>query len=229
MHVMEERDLKILIADDEKDLRQLLNDQLTGAGYLVIQAEDGNKALDLFKMEKPDMAILDIMMPGMDGLSVLAKIRETSEMPVLLLTAKGDEIDKVSGLRLGADDYLVKPWGMNELLARIEVQKRHLKLEKSSEKVIVSGNLRMAIENGIIEKNGKVINLNAKEYHILMYFAQNRGKIVTKRQIYQGAWEEEYLYDDNTIMVQISHLRSKIDDEQEKHIETLIGIGYRFT
>lgn len=229
MHAMEERDLKILIADDEKDLRQLLNDQLTGAGYLVIQAEDGNKALDLFKMEKPDMAILDIMMPGMDGLSVLAKIRETSEMPVLLLTAKGDEIDKVSGLRLGADDYLVKPWGMNELLARIEVQKRHLKLEKSSEKVIVSGNLRMDFENGIIEKNGKVINLNAKEYHILMYFAQNRGKIVTKRQIYQGAWEEEYLYDDNTIMVQISHLRSKIDDEQEKHIETLIGIGYRFT
>lgn len=229
MHAMEERDLKILIADDEKDLRQLLNDQLTGAGYLVIQAEDGNKALDLFKMEKPDMAILDIMMPGMDGLSVLAKIRETSEMPVLLLTAKGDEIDKVSGLRLGADDYLVKPWGMNELLARIEVQKRHLKLEKSAEKVITSGNLRMDFENGIIEKNGKVINLNAKEYHILMYFAQNRGKIVTKRQIYQGAWEEEYLYDDDTIMVQISHLRSKIDDEQEKHIETLIGIGYRFT
>lgn len=229
MHAMEECDLKILIADDEKDLRQLLNDQLTGAGYLVIQAEDGNKALDLFKMEKPDMAILDIMMPGMDGLSVLAKIRETSEMPVLLLTAKGDEIDKVSGLRLGADDYLVKPWGMNELLARIEVQKRHLKLEKSTEKVITSGNLRMDFENGIIEKNGKVINLNAKEYHILMYFAQNRGKIVTKRQIYQGAWEEEYLYDDNTIMVQISHLRSKIDDEQEKHIETLIGIGYRFT
>lgn len=229
MHAMEERDLKILIADDEKDLRQLLNDQLTGAGYLVIQAEDGNKALDLFKMEKPDMAILDIMMPGMDGLSVLAKIRETSEMPVLLLTAKGDEIDKVSGLRLGADDYLVKPWGMNELLARIEVQKRHLKLEKTAEKVITSGNLRMDFENGIIEKNGKVINLNAKEYHILMYFAQNRGKIVTKRQIYQGAWEEEYLYDDNTIMVQISHLRSKIDDEQEKHIETLIGIGYRFT
>ena len=229
MHAMEERDLKILIADDEKDLRQLLNDQLTGAGYLVIQAEDGNKALDLFKMEKPDMAILDIMMPGMDGLSVLAKIRETSEMPVLLLTAKGDEIDKVSGLRLGADDYLVKPWGMNELLARIEVQKRHLKLEKTAEKVITSGHLRMDFENGIIEKNGKVINLNAKEYHILMYFAQNRGKIVTKRQIYQGAWEEEYLYDDNTIMVQISHLRSKIDDEQEKHIETLIGIGYRFT
>ena len=229
MHAMEERDLKILIADDEKDLRQLLNDQLTGAGYLVIQAEDGNKALDLFKMEKLDMAILDIMMPGMDGLSVLAKIRETSEMPVLLLTAKGDEIDKVSGLRLGADDYLVKPWGMNELLARIEVQKRHLKLEKSTEKEIMSGNLRMDFENGIIEKNGKVINLNAKEYHILMYFAQNRGKIVTKRQIYQGAWEEEYLYDDNTIMVQISHLRSKIDDEQEKHIETLIGIGYRFT
>lgn len=221
--------MKILIADDEKDLGRLLYDQLTGAGYSVIQAEDGNQALALFRNEKPDMAILDVMMPGMDGLSVLSKIRETSEMPVLMLTARGDEIDKVSGLRLGADDYLVKPWGMNELLARIEVQKRHLRLEQPKESIIVSGSLKMDFENGVIEKNGKMISLNAKEYHILKYFAENRGKIVTKRQIYEDAWQEEYLYDDNTIMVQISHLRAKIDDDQEKHIETLISIGYRFT
>ena len=221
--------MKILIADDEKDLRRLLYDQLTGAGYSVIQAQEGNEATRLFLSEKPDMAILDVMMPGMDGFSVLSKIREVSEMPVLLLTARGDEIDKVSGLRLGADDYLVKPWGMNELLARIEVQKRHLRLEKPKENVVFSGSLKMDFENGVIEKNGKAISLNAKEYHILKYFAKNRGKIVTKRQIYEEAWQEEYLYDDNTIMVQISHLRAKIDDEQEKHLETLIGIGYRFT
>lgn len=221
--------MKILIADDEKDLRQLLNDQLTGAGYSVIQAEDGMRAMELFLKENPDLAILDVMMPGMDGLSVLSKIREKSQMPVILLTARGDEIDKVSGLRLGADDYLVKPWGMNELLARIEVQKRHLKTEGPKENVIHSGSLKMDFENGRIEKNGKEIPLNAKEYHILKYFAENRGKIVTKRQIYEEAWQDEYLYDDNTIMVQISHLRAKIDDDQEKHVETLIGIGYRFT
>lgn len=221
--------MKILIADDEKDLRQLLNDQLTCAGYNVIQAEDGRQAMELFLKENPDLAILDVMMPGMDGLSVLSKIREKSQMPVILLTARGDEIDKVSGLRLGADDYLVKPWGMNELLARIEVQKRHLKPESPKENMILSGSLKMDFENGVIEKNGKELSLNAKEYHILKYFAENRGKIVTKRQIYEEAWQDEYLYDDNTIMVQISHLRAKIDDDQEKHVETLIGIGYRFT
>ena len=223
--------MKILIAEDEKDLRQLLYDQLTGEGYTVIEAEDGRKALDLYNSVKPDMAILDIMMPQMDGLSVLSKIRESSEMPVILLTARGDEIDKVSGLRLGADDYLVKPWGMNELLARIEVQKRHLKLDeaKGCDEVIVSGNLHMDFVNGVVEKDGKVISLNAKEYYILKFFAENRGRVLTKKQIYQGAWQDEYMYDDNTIMVQISHLRSKIDDDDNKHIETLIGIGYRFT
>lgn len=113
--------MKILIAEDEKDLRMLLADQLSSVGYTVIGAENGAEALRLYDKEKPDMAILDIMMPVMDGLSVLSKIRETSEMPIILLTARGEEVDKVGGLRLGADDYLVKPWSMNELLARIEV------------------------------------------------------------------------------------------------------------
>ena len=220
--------MKILIAEDEKDLRQLLYDQLTGAGYMVIQAEDGQKALELFKSDPPDMALLDVMMPATDGFSVLSKIRETSEMPVIMLSARGDEIDKVSGLRLGADDYLVKPWSMSELLARIEVQKRHIKSEKQKNDVIVSGSLKMDFTNGSIEKDGKALVLNAKEFLLLKYFAENRGKILTKKQIYGEVWQEEYLYDDNTIMVQISHLRSKIDDEKEKHIETLIGIGYRF-
>ncbi|MCR5848072.1 MAG: response regulator transcription factor [Lachnospiraceae bacterium] len=222
------KNLKILIAEDEKDLRRLLYDQLTGEGYEVIEAGDGKRALDLFNSEKPDMAILDIMMPVTDGLSVLSKIRESSEMPVIMLTARGDEIDKVSGLRLGADDYLVKPWGMNELLARIEVQKRHLKLDEEKKEVLVSGNLLMDFTNGVIEKDGKAITLNAKEFNILKFFAENCGKVLTKKQIYQEAWQDEYMYDDNTIMVQISHLRSKIDDEENRHIETLIGIGYRF-
>ena len=220
--------MKILIAEDEKDLRELLFDQLTEVGYDVLQAQNGKEALELFQSAKPDLAILDIMMPVMDGLSVLSKIRETSDMPVIFLTARGEEIDKVSGLRLGADDYLVKPWGRNELLARIEVQKRHIKTEKTESEVIVSSGLKMDFSNGVIEKNGSILNLNAKEYHILKFFAENRGKVVTKKQIYQAVWEDDYLYDDNTIMVHLSHLRSKIEDDNEKHIETLIGIGYRF-
>lgn len=220
--------LKILIADDERDLRKLLSEQLMEAGYSVMEASNGKEAYRIFENENPDMAIIDIMMPYMDGLSLLAKIREHSGMPVILLTAKGEEIDKVSGLRLGADDYIVKPWGMNELLARIEVQKRHIKNENEKQHVIVTGNLWMDFLNGVVKNNGKIINLNAKEYLILEFFALNMGKVLTKRQIYQEVWKEEYMYDDNTIMVQISHLRAKINDEEHKHIETLIGIGYRF-
>ena len=219
--------MKILIAEDDKDLRHLLYEQLTGEGYDVVSASNGKEAYDMFVSESPDMAILDIMMPLMDGFSLLTKIRETSEMPVIFLTAKGDESDKVSGLRLGADDYLVKPWSLNELLARIEVQKRHIK-KNTSDAVITAGNLRMDFTNGIIEKNGKPVGLNAKEYHILKYLSENAGRVVTKKQIYQAVWQDEYIYDDNTIMVQISHLRSKIDDDENKHIDTLVGIGYRF-
>ena len=144
--------MKILIAEDERDIRMLLHDQLTGAGYTVAMAADGEEALKLFNSDDIDMAIFDIMMPKMDGLSLLAKIRETSEMPVILLTARGEEIDKVSGLRLGADDYLVKPWGMNELLARIEVQKRHIRSAAESSEVIVSGNLRMDFGTALLRR-----------------------------------------------------------------------------
>jgi DNA-binding response OmpR family regulator len=219
--------LKILIAEDDKDLRKLLYEQLTGEGYQVMTASDGLEAYELFKSKAPDMALLDVMMPFMDGFSLLTKIRETSEMPVIFLTAKGDESDKVSGLRLGADDYLVKPWSLNELLARIEVQKRHIRKSTSSD-IMTAGNLKMDFANGIIEKNGKPVNLNAKEYHILRFLSENAGRVVTKKQIYQAVWQDEYVYDDNTIMVQISHLRSKIDDDEHKHIDTLVGIGYRF-
>lgn len=220
--------IKILIADDENDLRKLLHDQLTEAGYSVIETSNGKEAYDAFENEKPDMAIIDVMMPFMDGLSLLTKIREKSNMPVMLLTARGDEIDKVSGLRLGADDYIVKPWGMNELLARIEVQKRHLNIENDRQSVIETGNLWMDFLNGVVKNNGKIVNLNAKEYLMLEFFAKNMGKVLTKKQIYQEVWKDEYMYDDNTIMVQISHLRTKINDDDHKHIETLIGIGYRF-
>lgn len=219
--------MKILIAEDDKDLRKLLYEQLTGEGYQVTAAADGLEAYERFKSEAPDMALLDVMMPYLDGFSLLTKIRETSEMPVIFLTAKGDESDKVSGLRLGADDYLVKPWSMNELLARIEVQKRHIRQNTLTD-VITAGNLRMDFTNGIVENNGKPVSLSAKEYHILKYLSENAGRVLTKKQIYQAVWQDEYMYDDNTIMVQISHLRSKIDDEQNKHIDTLVGIGYRF-
>lgn len=220
--------MKILIAEDEKDLQELLYAQLTEAGYSVVRADNGMEAYRLFASESPDMAILDIMMPIMDGLTLLSKIRESSNMPILMLTARGEEIDKVSGLKLGADDYLVKPWGRNELLARLEVQKRHIRQEQPIAKVYRTGNLLVDFENCVVKREGKTISLNAKEYLMLELFMKNKGKVLTKKQIYSEVWKDEYMYDDNTIMVQLSRLRSKIDDEEHHYIETMIGIGYRF-
>lgn len=221
--------MKILIAEDEKDLQTLLYTQLTEAGYLVLVADNGRDAYNLFVENKPDMAILDIMMPVMDGLTLLSKIRESSNMPIIMLTARGEEIDKVSGLKLGADDYLVKPWGRNELLARLDVQKRHIRQDMPESKVFSAGNLLADFENCVVKKSGETLSLNAKEYLMLEFFMKNKGKVLTKKQIYQEVWKDEYMYDDNTIMVQLSRLRSKIDDNEHHYIETLIGIGYRFS
>lgn len=217
--------IKILIADDENDLRKLLQDQLVEAGYSVIEASDGKEAYEAFENENPDMAIIDIMMPFMDGLSLLAKIRENSDIPVILLTARGDEIDKVSGLRLGADDYIVKPWGMNELLARIEVQKRHLNIETAKQSVIVRGNLWMDFSNGVVKNNGEIINLNAKEYLILEFFARNMGKVLTKKQIYQEVWKEEYMYDDKVMKHLALELNSKEEIQKNEEAKRMLLVS----
>lgn len=151
-------------------------------------------------------------------------------MPVIFVTARGEEYDRVLGLSQGADDYLVKPFSLAELSARVAVQKRHLERNMPEQpKQLVVGNLEIDFEAGTVKRSGETLVLNAKEYLILKYFVENRNKVLTKRQIYQAVWGEEYLFDDNTIMVQISHLRGKIEDNQFHYIQTLKGIGYRFT
>lgn len=223
--------IKILVADDETDILNLMKVQLTAEGYEVFAASDGITAFQLYQKEKIDIAVLDIMMPGMDGLTFLRKIRETSQIPVIFVTARGDELDKVAGLSQGADDYLVKPFGLAELSARVAVQVRHLQRENqtSKEEIYHIGETEIDFSRGIVKKAGENIELNAKEFLLLKYFIENKGKVLTKKQIYQAVWEEEYMYDDNTIMVHLSRLRNKIEEnpKEPKYLITLRGIGYK--
>jgi len=229
--------MKILIAEDEEDIRQLLIDTLSSEGYTIMAAEDGLKALELFKNEAPDLGIFDCMMPNLDGMSLMCKIRETSEMPIIFLTARGQEMDKVLALNLGADDYMVKPFSMAELKARIGVQLRKCgKMQKKEtigieKKKLSCGKITIIPEEGVAYLRGEQLKLNAKEYQLLLFFMENQERMLTKQQLYRAVWKEEYVYDDNTIMVHISRLRNKLEENPKapQYLVTFKGLGYKLT
>ena len=179
------------------------------------------------------LAILDVMMPVMDGFNLLRKIREYNTIPVIMLTARTDDMDKVLGLGLGADDYLSKPFSVSELIARVGAQLRrsneYLTPREKSVTTVTYGNLSMDREKCCAFKDGKPIELGAKEYKLLLYFVENPERVFTKRQLYHAVWEEDFYYDDNTIMVHISRIRSRIEDDPQKpkYLKTIRGIGYK--
>lgn len=226
--------MNILIAEDEKDIRNLLLLKLEQEGYSVFAVKDGLEALEVIKKKPIDLAILDVMMPRLDGFNLLRKIREISTVPVMFLTARGDDMDKVLGLGIGADDYIVKPFNMQELLARIGAQLRrtheYFNQNKKTNSQIEYGALVLNKDACCIYKDGVQVELNAKEYRLLEYFMENPAKVFTKKQLYWAVWNEEVYYDDNTIMVHISHLRNKIetDPRNPEYIKTIRGIGYKF-
>ncbi len=226
--------MNILIAEDEKDLRNLLQLQLEQEGYRVLAAADGREALSLFYANPVDIAVLDVMMPGMDGFNLLRHIREKSNIPVLFLTARAEEMDKVIGLGLGADDYLAKPFGMAELIARIAAHLRRSREYSAAgapgEAELRHGDLILDRAACCVYKVGEPVELNAKEYLLLKYFMEHPGRVFTKQQLYRAVWEEDLYFDDNTIMVHISHLRGKIEPDPKNpiYIRTIRGIGYRF-
>lgn len=228
--------MRILIAEDEKDLLELLQDNLTREGHDVFISENGKLAWDIFEREKIDLCILDVMMPEMDGLQLVLKIREKSQTPVIFLTARGAERDRVLGLSLGGDDYLVKPFSMAELKVRVQVQIRHMQkrgididVSHSSANVLSYGELKLHLDEVVCYKNDQTINFSAKEFFLLKHFMENVGRVFTKKQLYNAVWEEEYLYDENTVMVHISRLRSKIEDDPKNpsYLITVKGIGYK--
>jgi len=225
--------MNILIADDEEDIRNLIKISLEENGYSVLTAQNGREAWDILASQDVHLAILDVMMPVMDGFNLLRKIREHSTIPVIFLTARTDEIDKVLGRGLGADDYIAKPFSVAELLARVGAQLRrnneYLSTKEKSPVIITYGDLSVDKEKCCAYKNGKPIELGAKEYKLLLFFLEHPEKVFTKRQLYQAVWDEEYYFDDNTIMVHISRIRNRIEDDPQnpKYLKTIRGIGYK--
>jgi DNA-binding response OmpR family regulator len=221
---------KILIADDEAEIRSLLKLYLENDGYSVVEAEDGIKALEMVTSEKPDLCVLDIMMPGMDGYQVLRKIREDNNVPVIILSAKDADSEKILGLNLGADDYIAKPFNALEAVARINSNIRRFYSLGSSEVKLESlkvRDLELDQESCTLKKNGVPIELTSVEYKIMELFMTHPGKVFTKQQIYENGWGEDYFIADNNIMVCISKLRSKLSDDPSEYIKTLRGLGYR--
>ncbi|WIF94164.1 response regulator transcription factor [Caminicella sporogenes] len=230
-------DIKILLVDDSKEILLLLKENFEREGYKVDTASDGQIAIDLFNKNKYHLVILDISMPKIDGIEVCRKIRTESNIPIILLTAKNEEIDKVIGLKIGADDYVTKPFGMKELLARVDAQlRRYLILndklyENKNTKILVFGDLKIDFARYTVYKGDKEINLTAKEFELLKFFATNPNQVFTKEQIFKEVWHDDYLKDDNTVMVHIRRLRKKIeiDSKNPSYIQTVWGVGYKFT
>lgn len=213
-------------------LCRLLKNNLEQEGYYVYTCHDGVIGLNELQHADYQLVILDIMLPLKNGYEVLEKIREKSFIPVLMLTAKDSEGDKVSGLRMGADDYLTKPFSNSEFLARVSSLLRRYTLFNTtniSDEYITVGRLSIHKLRREVHKDGLLLELTAKEFDLFLFFAENPGKVFTKKQIYRGVWNDEYAFDDNNIMVHIRRLRKKIEDNPEspKYILTVWGVGYK--
>ena len=225
---------KILIVDDDRELCALMKKCVEKERFSAVVAYTGEEGLRLLRESKDFvLVILDVMMPEMDGFQVLEKIRQKSNVPVLMLTAKDGEEDKVSGLQAGADDYLTKPFGIKELIARIHsLVRRYTTLNPVTEDMD-----NIILKDMVIDKNNRIvyihnvpIELTGKEFDLLALLAGHKGRVYTKKQIYTQVWEEEYVFDDSNLMSFISKLRKKIepDPEHPSYILTVRGVGYRF-
>lgn len=223
---------RILIIDDDKELCALIKQSVIQENIEADYCHSG--ALGLAKLKEYDygLVVLDVMMPGMDGFETLEKIRKESDIPILMLTSKNDNISKVSGLRSGADDYLTKPFNMDELIARIiSLIRRYTRFNQTSEQKLKYDGLTIDLNERTITTNNGIFELPPKEFDLLLYCAKNQGKILTKKHIYEAVWGEEYVYDDSNIMAIVSRLRKKLEDNSDNHkfIQTVKGIGYRFS
>ena len=223
---------KILIADDEAEIRNLLRLYLENESYEVIEAGDGLKALELLRTKSPDLLLLDIMMPGLDGLHVMQQIRKESNIPIMIISAKTADAERILGLNLGADDYITKPFNPLEVAARVKSALRRFydlggTASVKEEEILICGDLELNAGSCILTRNGVPIELTSVEYKIMEMLMRSPGKVFTKQQIYEYAWGDEYIIADNNIMVAISKLRTKLDEDASRYIKTLRGLGYR--
>ena len=225
---------KVLVIDDEQPIVEILKFNLAKEGYSVLEAYDGAAGLDLALSENPDLILLDVMLPKMDGFEVCRKIREKSSVPIIMLTAKEEEVDKVLGLELGADDYMTKPFSVRELTARVKANLRRMSIDKTALTedgiTIISGELAINTERYEVKKRDKVIDITLREFELLRFLATQPEKIFTRENLLEKVWGYEYYGDVRTVDVTVRRLREKIEDDASipKYIITKRGVGYYF-
>ena len=220
---------KILVIEDETNIRELISYNLTNNTYKVIEAEDGLQGLEMSIKEKPDLILLDLMLPGMNGLDICKELRDRgSKIPIIILTAKNEDIDKVMGLEFGADDYMTKPFSVHELMARIKAVLRRAEL-RNDVKYITKGALTINIERHEVLVDGKAVELSLKEFDLLKTLAEHKGMVMTRDQLLDKIWGIDYDGENRTVDVHIRYLRKKLGDEEaeSKYIQTIRGMGYK--
>lgn len=228
---------KVLVVEDDQTLSGVIKYNLSKEGYEVFSAVDGAKALEVARNEKPDIVLLDLMLPKLDGLEVCRILRKESSMPILMLTAKSEEVDRVVGLELGADDYMVKPFGVRELMARVramlrrrQILKQESETSRSGAAVIKADSIEMDETRHSVLLKGKPLELTPKEFDLLAFLVKNSGQVFKREQLLDKVWGYDYAGDTRTVDVHISWLRQKIEDDSQhpQHLITLRGVGYKF-
>lgn len=225
---------KILIIEDEPSIRELVTYNLKANGYLSLEAEDGDRGMTLIHQEHPDLLLLDIMLPGKDGYEICRELRdEGNDIPIIMLTAKSEEVDKVLGLEFGADDYIAKPFGIRELMARIRAVLRRCERRDASgrqtdgEDKITDGDLTINFDRHEVTVNGKEVRLTLREFELLGFLMRNRGHVFTRDELLDKVWGIDYAGETRTVDVHVRYLRKKLHDHDEKYIETIRGKGYK--
>ncbi|NOU87043.1 response regulator [Paenibacillus sp. LMG 31460] len=229
--------ISVLVADDDPEIRDVIRIYLQNEGYRVIESEDGVQALELLRRESVDLIILDVMMPNMDGIRTCFKIREMTKIPIIMLSAKSEDIDKITGLTTGADDYVAKPFNPLELVARVKAQLRRQmftgaadhQLKASDDSVVEIDDLVINKNKHLVTVRGREASLTPIEFSILELLAGHRGQVFNVEQIYRSVWKEDKFLSDNTVMVHVRNIREKIEDNprEPRFIKTVWGVGYK--
>lgn len=230
---MEQR--SILIIEDEQPIIDILSFNLEKEGYIVYQALDGAEGLELALSKNPDLILLDVMLPKLDGFEVCKRVREKLSVPIVMLTAREEEVDKVLGLELGADDYMTKPFSVRELTARVKAHLRRTSIDKSeaskdNNDMIISGGLSINVERYEVKKSGRTVEITLREFELLKFLATQPDKIFSRESLLENVWGYEYYGDVRTVDVTVRRLREKVEDDPSnpKHIVTKRGVGYYF-
>lgn len=225
---------KIVIVEDEKAISDIIKFNVEKEGYIAYTAYDGEEGLEVIEEIDPDLILLDLMMPKIDGLEVCREVRKTKSTPIIMLTAKAEEVDKVVGLEIGADDYVTKPFGVRELMARIRANLRRVENAKVDQEedsnIIEEGNLRINVEKYEVQKSGKVLDLTHLEFGLLKFLASQKGRVFSRETLLSKVWGYEYYGDIRTIDVTVRRLREKIEDDPStaEYVLTKRGVGYYF-